>query len=290
MFHPARHLAELARFDRPAGVWLLFWPCVWGLGLGRVLSGQADERFWFYAALCFIGAVAMRSAGCIYNDWCDRRLDAAVMRTKHRPLAAGTLPVWLAVVWAAVLLLIGLSVWWHLPGTAQWAALAALPLVALYPWMKRITYWPQAFLGLTFNWGIWVGALAIYPQFSPAMLLLYLTAILWTIGYDTVYAIQDMEYDVTVGVKSTAVRFGTAAGGLVWLCYLWQSGLLLWLGWILQLGVPYYAAILAALLLQFWSWRRLDFADPDSAKRGFAVNVWVGGIIAMGLLWPFGIG
>lgn len=276
-------LAALARFDRPVGVWLLFWPCAWGLGLGAVLRGGVDAAFWYYLALCFIGSVAMRSAGCVYNDWCDRELDAQVARTANRPLAARQLTTGHAVLWGGVLLAIGGWVWWQLPSTAQLVAVLTLPLVALYPWLKRVTYWPQVFLGLTFNWGVWVGSLALYPQFHPAMAMVYLAAVLWTVGYDTLYAMQDVDDDRAIGIKSTAVKFGDGAPALVWLCYFWQTALLFWAGWVVQLSWLYFLCIALSLLGQLVL--ALPRAD-DAVGYGFRRNDIIGGLIAGGWVLP----
>lgn len=205
-----RPYLRLARYDRPAGFWLLGLPGWAGIalaGLGRGY-GPADLGF---ALLIAIGTLAMRGAGCTYNDIVDRDLDASVARTANRPLAAGT--VTLRAAWAFLLAqcLVGLIVLLLLPGTAQLAALGSIPLVAAYPFMKRITWWPQAWLGLTFNWAALVGFAAASGELAAPGLVLYGGLVFWTLGYDTIYACQDKEDDALVGVKSTARLFGASA-------------------------------------------------------------------------------
>lgn len=279
-----KNFIALTRLDKPAGIWLLFWPCAWGLALGAIWSKPPLPDVIYFLALFFIGSVLMRSVGCIYNDWRDRDIDARVERTKNRPLAAGTIsPRW-ALLYGVILLLLAFAVWRLLPLLAQIVALASLVLVFLYPLMKRMTHWPQVFLGLTFNWGIWVGAVALWPHFRPEMAVLYLAAVLWTIGYDSIYAIQDYAQDVQIGVKSTAVRLGPQIVGLVWICYLWQTALLIWLGVLADLAVAYYLGIvvMAGLLLrQCW---QVHIDRADMAGGIFRSNIWVGGVIFLALL------
>jgi 4-hydroxybenzoate polyprenyltransferase len=198
-----RAFALLARFDRPIGWWLLFWPCVYGLAL----SGGAVPR-WDLVLWMLAGAIAMRGAGCVYNDIVDRDLDAQVARTASRPLASGTVSLKAAWGWLIALCLVGLIVLLQLRWEARVAALASLALVAAYPFMKRITWWPQAWLGLVFSWGAPVGWIAITGGLDAAMLWLYAGTIFWVIGYDTIYAMQDREDDALVGIRSSALRLG----------------------------------------------------------------------------------
>ena len=199
--HSLRPYARLARFDRPIGIWLLYWPCAWGLLLPAGVDGRLINLLLF-----FIGATAMRAAGCVYNDIVDRDLDASVARTASRPLASGQ--VSLTAAWCLLILLslVGLAVLLTLPGLAQIVALLSLLLVAAYPFMKRITWWPQAWLGLTFNWGALVGYAAAADVLDAPAYLLYAAGILWTLGYDTIYALQDIEDDALIGIKSSARR------------------------------------------------------------------------------------
>ncbi|XBQ15262.1 MAG: 4-hydroxybenzoate octaprenyltransferase [Oceanicaulis sp.] len=203
-----RPFLRLARYDRPVGFWLLALPCWFGLAASRIGTGLSGQDLW-WGVLFFIGAVAMRGAGCTYNDIVDRDLDAQVARTADRPLAAGTVSARAAWGFLIAQCLVGLLVLLQLPLPAIVTGLAALVLVAAYPFMKRITWWPQAWLGLTFNWGVPVaGAAALGTPFHPVVLLTYAAAIFWTLGYDTIYACQDKEDDALVGVKSSARALG----------------------------------------------------------------------------------
>jgi 4-hydroxybenzoate polyprenyltransferase len=198
-----RAFALLARFDRPIGWWLLFWPCVYGLAL----SGGAIPR-WDLVLWMLAGAIAMRGAGCVYNDIVDRDLDRQVARTAMRPLASGMVSPKAAWGWLILLCLIGLVVLLQLRWEAQVAALGSLALVAAYPFMKRITWWPQAWLGLVFSWGTPVGWISITGTIDAALLWLYAGTIFWVVGYDTIYAMQDREDDALIGIRSSALRLG----------------------------------------------------------------------------------
>ena len=198
-----RAFALLARFDRPIGWWLLFWPCVFGLALSGGLIARWDLALWM-----LLGAIAMRGAGCVYNDIVDRDLDAQVARTAFRPLPSGAVGMKAAWAWLLTLCFVGLVVLLQLRWEAQVVALGSLALVAAYPFMKRITWWPQLWLGLVFSWGALVGWVAITGQADAAMGWLYAGTICWVIGYDTIYAMQDREDDALVGIKSSALRLG----------------------------------------------------------------------------------
>jgi 4-hydroxybenzoate polyprenyltransferase len=215
-----RPYALLARFDRPIGWWLLYWPCAWGL-----LMGGGAATHWRLLLWMLLGAVAMRGAGCVYNDIVDRDLDVQVARTRLRPVASGAVSVRKAWVWLLSLCGIGLVVLLQLPRAAQIVALASLAPVAAYPFMKRITWWPQAWLGIVFSWGALVGWVAA-ARAAPAMGLLYLGAICWVIGYDTIYALQDREDDALVGVRSSALRMGSKVRAGVALFY--GAAVVLW--------------------------------------------------------------
>jgi 4-hydroxybenzoate polyprenyltransferase len=209
-----RPFALLARFDRPIGWWLLYWPCVWGLALAGGAASHWPLIFWL-----LLGAIAMRGAGCVYNDIVDRDLDKQVARTASRPLASGTVRLKSAWIWLAILCLTGLVVLFQLNFNSQLLALESLILVAAYPFMKRITWWPQVWLGLVFSWGALVGWLAVAEHAHPAMFWLYAGTIFWVIGYDTIYAMQDREDDALVGIRSSALRLGGNVKGGVALFY-----------------------------------------------------------------------
>lgn len=223
-----RALALLARFDRPIGWWLLFWPGAWAIALAGGIVARWDLLLWFLA-----GSIAMRGAGCVYNDIVDRKLDAQVERTRSRPLPSGVISVTAAWAWLVALSLVGLVVLLQLRPLAQVVALASLALVAAYPFMKRITWWPQAWLGIVFSWAAPVGwaEVAGAGMWAP-LAFLYAGSIAWVIGYDTIYALQDIEDDALVGVKSSAralgrrVRPGVAIFYAIaiscWAAALWQ--------------------------------------------------------------------
>ncbi len=273
-----RPYAALMRIDRPIGTWLLFWPCAWSVALAGV-GGRWSLFAWFA-----IGAFVMRSAGCAYNDIVDRDLDARIERTRARPLASGRVSV--RAAWGLVvgLSLVGLAVLLMLPPTAQIIALASLILVAVYPFMKRITWWPQAWLGLIFSWGALVGWPAVTGAFALPALLLWLGSIFWVIGYDTLYAIQDIEDDALVGVKSSARALGARARLGVGICYT-----LALLGWSAAIWAvrPQPLALLALLPAAAHLARqvaRIDPADGAQALALFRSNRFTGLLLLAGFL------
>ena len=271
-----RPYAALMRIDRPIGTWLLYWPCAWSVALAGV-----GGRWGLFLSLA-IGAFAMRSAGCAYNDIVDRDLDARVERTRSRPLASGR--VGLRAAWALVigLSLIGLVVLLTLPRTAQLVALASLVLVAAYPYMKRITWWPQAWLGLVFSWGALVGWPAVTGEIAVPPLMLWLGSVFWVIGYDTLYAIQDIEDDALVGVKSSARALGDRAAVGVGICYLfalagWGAAI-----WAVRPQALALAALLPAALHLGGQVLRADPADGAGALALFRSNRFTGLLLFAG--------
>jgi 4-hydroxybenzoate polyprenyltransferase len=270
---------RLARLDRPIGSWLLYWPCVWGILLAPTPLGS---RQLMLCLLLGIGSVVMRAAGCVWNDILDRDLDAQVERTRARPIPAGEISVLHAIWFMLALCAVGLVVLLALPRFAQFVALAAIPLVAFYPLMKRITWWPQAWLGFTFNWGALVGYAAMTSDISFAAVLLYAGGLFWTLGYDTIYALQDIEDDALVGVKSSARKLGENLILGVLAFYMISIGLIVAaLGW--QSG---WAAIGFAGHL-FWQWLQLRKGGsqllPSVALRLFRSNALAGGLLALGI-------
>ena len=277
-----RPYLRLMRADRPAGVWLLFLPCLWGVLAARPEGFGAGEGLRL-TALFAVGAFVMRSAGCAYNDVVDRDLDARVARTASRPLPSGQLSV--RGAWGLIvgLSLVGLAVLVQLPPPAVLAGLASLGLVAAYPFMKRVTWWPQAWLGLTFNWGVIVGAAAASGGVPPPALLAYAAGIAWTLGYDTIYACQDIEDDALAGVKSSARALGDRARCAVAAFYAAAGGLLL--AALLAAGAG-ALALLAALPAGHLAWQaaRFDPHDEAGCLRLFKSNVWTGALAALALL------
>ncbi len=273
-----RDLAQLARFDRPIGWWLLFWPCLWGLWL----SGQGLQ--WQLALWFLLGSIAMRGAGCVYNDIVDADLDKQVERTALRPVASGRVSKKLAWGWLITLCLIGLLVLLQLRPTAQLVALGSLALVAAYPFMKRITWWPQAWLGMVFTWGALVGWLAFRDDRLEVMAALYAGAVLWVIGFDTIYALQDKEDDALVGIRSSALRLGGKVKQGVALFYTGAVALWALAVWMLR---PDWVALLALLpmaLHLLWQVSTLDPDDGDNALDRFRSNRFAGFLMAMACL------
>jgi 4-hydroxybenzoate polyprenyltransferase len=273
-----RPFASLMRLDRPIGTWLLYWPCAWSVALAGV-GGRWDLFLWLA-----LGAFAMRSAGCVYNDLVDRDLDRKIERTRLRPLASGRVSLRSAWILIGLLCLIGLAVLLQLDRLAALVALASIAPVAAYPFMKRITWWPQAWLGLVFSWGALVGWPAVTDAFTWTPFLLWLGSIAWVIGYDTLYAIQDIEDDALVGVKSSARRLGNRAPLGIAIFYalavaLWSAAI--WTvrpDWIALLALVPAALHLANQAL------RADPKDGELALRLFRSNRTCGLLIVLAML------
>ncbi len=275
----ARPYASLMRLDRPIGAWLLFWPCAWSVALAGLGEGGIFLILWLA-----LGAFAMRSAGCVYNDIVDRDLDARVERTRLRPLASGRVSLKSAWALLLVLSLIGLVVLLQLNRTAQLVALASLALVAAYPFMKRITWWPQAWLGLVFSWGALVGWPAVRGEIGHPALLLYAGCLFWVIGYDTIYALQDKEDDALVGVKSSALALGNRARLGVAIFYL--IAILLWAAAIraLRPEALALAALLPVAIHLLWQVATLKQEDGADALEKFRSNRFAGFLMFLACL------
>ncbi|MEQ9197169.1 MAG: 4-hydroxybenzoate octaprenyltransferase [Parvibaculum sp.] len=262
-----RPYARLARLDRPIGWWLLLLPCWWSVAL-------ASEGWpsLILLALFLIGAVAMRGAGCTWNDIVDRDIDAAVARTRSRPIPSGAVSVKAAWAFLLAQCLVGLAVLLTFNSFAIALGFSSLLLVAIYPFMKRITYWPQFVLGLAFNWGALMGWAAVEGSLSAAPVLLYLGAVAWTVGYDTIYAHQDKEDDALIGVKSTALKFGASTKTWLWFFYGVMMVALVAAGAASGVGFFFYpvAALAGALLV--WQIVTLDIDDPARCLRLFRSN------------------
>ncbi|WP_308514564.1 4-hydroxybenzoate octaprenyltransferase [Sphingomonas flavescens] len=273
-----RPYASLMRLDRPIGTWLLYWPCAWSVALA-VVDGRWSLLVWFA-----LGAFAMRSAGCVYNDFVDRDLDRQVERTRLRPLASGRVSAGAAAMLIALLCGIGLVVLLQLNWLAAAVALGSVAPVAAYPFMKRITWWPQAWLGLVFSWGALVGWPAVRGTFDLPALLLWFGSIAWVVGYDTLYAIQDKEDDALVGVKSSARRLGARAAVGVGIFYalaiaLWGAAL-----WSVRPDWLALAALVPAALHLASQALRADPADGELALRLFRSNRWCGLLVFLAML------
>lgn len=275
----ARPYLRLARIDRPIGIWLLMFPCWWSTALAS--RGWPDPWFLFLFA---VGATVMRAAGCTLNDIADRKFDAQVARTAGRPIASGAIRLPEAVVFMGMLCLLGLGVLLQFNAFAILLGASSLILVALYPFAKRVTHWPQAVLGLTFNWGALVGWAAVQGDLDWPAAALYGAGILWTLGYDTIYAHQDKEDDVLVGVKSTALKFGRTTPYWLWgfyggaLALLSLAGALAELSWWFNLALGVVAAHFVHQIV------RLDIDDPKQCLATFKSNQVLGLLVFLAIV------
>ena len=283
-FAPAwtRPYLRLARLDRPIGSWLLLMPCWWSVGLAAIHAGS-EVNLW-HLILFFVGAFAMRGAGCTWNDIVDRDLDTRVERTRSRPIPAGQVTVAAAAGFLLLQALVGLVVLLQFNRFTVYVGFLSLAVVAVYPFMKRITYWPQIVLGLAFSWGALMGWPATFGRLDLPAFLLYAGAISWVIGYDTIYAHQDREDDALIGIKSTALLFGERTKTMLALFYALAVALIALAGWraggggVFALGLGAFAAHLA------WQIMRLDINDPVLCLVVFKSNRDAGLILFAGLV------
>jgi 4-hydroxybenzoate polyprenyltransferase len=276
----ARPYAVLGRFDRPIGAWLLFLPGLWSILLARAAPAETVRLITLFA----IGAVVMRAAGCVVNDMWDRDIDRRVTRTATRPLASGELSMRQAGAFLLGLLLIGLAILLQLDRLAQALGVGSLLLVALYPLAKRVTWWPQAVLGLTFSWGAPMGYAAASGRLDPAALALYAAAFFWILGYDTIYAHQDREDDALLGMGSTARLFANRTKPFLAACYALVVVLLAAAGALAGLGWPFFAGLLLPAGLLGWQVITLDIDDPPGCLRRFKLNRETGLLVGLAIL------
>ena len=280
----ARPYLRLARIDRPIGTWLLLIPCWWGTAFAASsLSAFRWSDLMLYI-LFAVGAMVMRGAGCCWNDIMDRDFDAKVARTTQRPIANGDLTVRQALLFMALLMLIGLAVLIPMGQAAAMVAIASLVLVVIYPLMKRVTYWPQFFLGLAFNWGILVAWAAVTGGLGLPAALLYAAGIAWTLGYDTVYAHQDKEDDALIGVKSTALKFGANTKPWLWSFYAVTLVLTAAAGATAGLAWPFYVLLALGAVQLAWQVIDLDLDDPADCLAKFHSNRYFGFILLAGFV------
>ena len=293
---PARPYARLMRLDRPIGTWLLLFPCWWGLALGTLAQ---DRVLLWYMALFAIGAMVMRGAGCTWNDITDREFDAKVARTRTRPIPSGQVKLRQAFVFLGFELLAGLAILLavaRLGGPpfnwfAVWLGAASLLLVCIYPLMKRVTYWPQIFLGLAFNYGALLGwaavnaslEVSVWPGGWPAILL-YLGGIAWTLGYDTIYAHQDKEDDALIGLKSTALKLGDKTRPFLFGFYALAVALIFYAGWLMGLGPVFWVFLALAAVQLAWQAARVSLDNPADCLKKFKSNRLFGWLVLAGLI------
>jgi 4-hydroxybenzoate polyprenyltransferase len=278
----ARPYLRLARLDRPIGSWLLLMPCWWSVGLAAVHAGS-QVNLW-HLLLFFVGAFAMRGAGCTWNDIVDRDLDARVERTRSRPIPSGQVAVASAAAFLVLQALVGLAVLLQFNRFTIYVGFASLAVVAIYPFMKRITYWPQIVLGLAFSWGALMGWPATFARLDLPALLLYAGAISWVIGYDTIYAHQDREDDALIGIKSTALLFRERTKPMLALFYALAVALIALAGWSAGAGLVFALGLLAFAAHLAWQIARLDVDDPINCLVVFKSNRDAGLILFAGLV------
>jgi 4-hydroxybenzoate polyprenyltransferase len=275
---------ELTRLKKPIGFMLLFWPCAWGLTLAYDFSNNLNDYF-FYLVLFFLGSVLMRSAGCIVNDILDKEFDKKVSRTKNRPIASGKVSIKLGLAYVIYLCLIALLVLLNFNTLTIVLALGSMPLAFVYPLMKRYTYWPQLFLGITFNYGLILGWVCIKSQIDMLPIIFYVGAIFWTLGFDTIYGYQDIKDDEIIGVKSTSIKFKKNPELFLIICYLIFTISLILVGLFMKFNLMYYFSLaLTALHLFFYQIYNFNFKDPKNSLMIFKSNNFLGVVVLCNIL------
>ena len=274
---------ELTRLKRPIGYMLLFWPCSWGLTLAYDFELSYNVYF-FYLLLFFLGSVLMRSAGCIINDIADKEFDKKVSRTKNRPIASGKISVLIGLFYAAALCLCALLVLINFNKFTIILAFCSMPLAFTYPLMKRYTYWPQLFLGITFNYGLILGWTSIENEISLIPIILYIGAIFWTLGYDTIYGYQDINDDEIIGVKSTSIKFKTNPYFFLNICYSIFFISLLILGYVMSLNKYFFLFLILVFIQIFFQIKKLNIKDPKNCLKIFRSNNFLGLLIYISIL------
>ena len=278
-----RPYALLARWERPIGTWLLLLPCWWGLALAIHGSQTSPLQAVWYGVLMGIGALAMRGAGCTWNDITDRDFDGKVARTSTRPIPAGDVTVKQALAFIVLQALVGLAVLSQFTLYAGIVAVASLGVVAIYPFMKRFTYFPQAFLGLAFNWGVLVSGALLMDRIAPEIILLYIAGISWTMSYDTIYAHMDKDDDILIGIKSTALKFGDRTRPIIGGFLALTVSLIAAAAWLHGSAGPLFWICLAAAGAHFiWQLKTLDLNDPKKLIKHFKSNRDAGLLITLG--------
>ena len=275
---------ELTRLSKPIGFMLLFWPCIWGLTLSYNFDLSLDI-FIFYGFLFFSGSVLMRSAGCIVNDISDKNFDKLVERTKKRPITSGKISVRLGIIYAVALCAFAFLILINFNKFTILMALISMPLAFTYPLMKRFTYWPQLFLGVTFNFGLVLGWISIKNDISLIPIIFYIGAIFWTLGYDTIYGYQDIKDDEIIGVKSTSIKFKNNPKKFILVCYLTFIVSLIFVGTLMKFNSIYFFFLIIPIFqLIFFQIYKLNIIDSNSCLAKFKSNNLLGFIIFINLL------
>ena len=275
---------DLIRLKKPIGFMLLFWPCAWGLTLAYDFSSNLNNYF-FYLILFFLGAVLMRSAGCIVNDILDKEFDKKVLRTKDRPIASDKISIKLAIFYVLILCFFALLVLLNFNTYTIILALGSMPLAFTYPLMKRFTYWPQLFLGITFNYGLILGWTAIQNEIDLLSILFYLGAVFWTLGYDTIYGFQDIKDDEIIGLKSASIKFKDNAKSFIFLCYLILCISILVIGYLINSNLYFYIfMVLPISHLYFYQIKKFDPKNPIECLKIFKSNNLLGLLVYINML------
>ena len=269
---------DLTRLNKPIGFMLLFWPCAWGLALAYYFNPET-VLYFRYLILFFLGSVLMRSAGCIFNDIVDRDLDKKVKRTQRRPIASKQITLTTAFIYVVILCLLALIILLQFNWLTIILGMSSMTLAFAYPFMKRITYWPQLFLGLTFNWGIVMGWASITGSMSMEVIILYLAAIFWTLGYDTIYGLQDMHDDEIIGVKSTSIKFKDNVKIFVGACYVLFIFLILILGFMLEINKYIFLISLFFISSLIYQMKIFKLQNPSSCLTAFKINNFTGFLV-----------
>ena len=275
---------ELTRLDRPIGYMLLFWPCLWGLTIAYNFDSELG-KFYFYSLLFLLGSMLMRSAGCIVNDIVDKNFDKKVERTKNRPIASGKVSVKSAIVYSFVLCGLAFLVLINFNKFTILMALLSMPLAFTYPLMKRFTYWPQLFLGITFNYGLVLAWISINNSVDLIPIIFYFGAIFWTLGYDTIYGYQDIKDDEIIGVKSTSIKFKNNPKKFISLCYIFFFLSLILVGFLMNFKISFYISLIITFFhLGFYQIKNLDVSNPNMCLIKFKSNNLLGFIVFINIL------
>ena len=275
---------DLTRLKKPIGYMLLFWPCAWGLTLAYDFSSNLNNYF-FYLLLFFLGAILMRSAGCIVNDILDKEFDKKVFRTKDRPIASGKISEKLGITYALILCFCALLILLNFNTVTIILAIGSMPLAFTYPLMKRFTYWPQLFLGITFNYGLLLGWTSINGNLNILPILLYIGAIFWTLGYDTIYGFQDIKDDEIIGLKSTSIKFKKKPFIFLLACYVILFLMIITLGILENFDIFYYTfSLIIGYHLFFYQLRSVDLDNPMNCLKIFKSNNFFGFLIFIQIL------
>ena len=275
---------ELTRLNRPIGYMLLFWPCLWGLTIGYNFNSEF-EKFYFYSLLFLLGSVLMRSAGCIVNDIVDKNFDKKVERTKNRPIASGKVSVKLAIIYSFVLCVLAFLVLINFNKFTILMAMLSMPLAFTYPLMKRFTYWPQLFLGITFNYGLVLAWISTNNSISIVPIIFYLGAIFWTLGYDTIYGYQDIKDDEIIGVKSTSIKFKNNPKIFISLCYSFFFISLIIIGILMNFKILYFLTLIITFLhLLIYQIKNLNVENANQCLQKFKSNNFLGLIVFLNIL------